>query len=132
MNCKNCNWKWNIEIDDDNPYLCHKCGYDSKLGEFDMKSFEEWKEKNLPFTESVMEDGYHIRTFKQTVIDSELTWHRDKEDRIVESVGDTDWLFQMDNELPIKIEGKIFIPKNSYHRIIKGSGDLIVKVKKLN
>jgi hypothetical protein len=37
----------------------------------------------------------------------------------------------MDNQLPIKIEGKIFIPKNTFHRIIKGDGDLKVKVQKL-
>ena len=85
---------------------------------------------DYPFEEHI-EGGYHIRTFKNEVDDKELTWHRDKEDRIVESIGDTDWLFQMDNELPKKLTSKVFIPKNTYHRIIKGSGDLKVKVKKL-
>jgi len=86
--------------------------------------------KNFPFKENI-EDGYHIRTFTNDVEDSELVWHRDKEDRIVESVGKTDWMLQMDNEVPKIIEGKFFIPKNTYHRVIKGSGDLTVKVKKL-
>jgi hypothetical protein len=40
----------------------------------------------------------------------------------------------MDNELPIPItkDMKILIPEGEYHRIIKGSGDLKVKVRKLN
>ena len=86
--------------------------------------------KNFPFEENI-EDGYHIRTFTNDVEDSELVWHRDKEDRIVESVGETNWMLQMDNEVPKIIEGKFFIPKNTYHRVIKGGGDLTVKVKKL-
>lgn len=85
---------------------------------------------DFPFNEHI--DGeYNIREFKSDVNDSELVWHRDREDRIVECVGETDWMFQFDNELPQKLEGKIFIPKNTYHRIIKGSGDLTVRVKKL-
>jgi hypothetical protein len=84
----------------------------------------------LPFKEKI-EDGYHIRTFTENVEDSELVWHRDKEDRIVKSVGKTNWMLQMDNEVPKIIEGEFFIPKNTYHRVIKGNGDLTVKVKKL-
>lgn len=85
---------------------------------------------DFPFKEKI-KDGYHIRTFKEDVEDSELVWHRDKEDRIVESVGKTNWMIQMDNEVPKIIEGEFFIPKNTYHRVIKGDGDLTVKVKKL-
>jgi hypothetical protein len=84
----------------------------------------------LPFKEKI-ENGYHIRTFTDDVEDSELVWHRDREDRIVESVGKTTWMLQMDGEIPKIIEGKFFIPKNTYHRVIKGNGNLTVKVKKL-
>ena len=82
-----------------------------------------------------LEENYNgniYRTFPQDTKSDELIWHQDKEDRIVEAVDKTDWLFQMDNQLPIKIEGEIFIPKNTFHRIIKGTGDLKVKVIKLN
>ena len=54
-----------------------------------------------------------------------------KEDRIVESVGDTDWMIQLDNELPITLTERTYIPKETYHRVIKGNGDLTVKVKKI-
>jgi hypothetical protein len=81
-----------------------------------------------------LEENYNgniYRTFPNDTKSTELVWHRDKEDRIVEAVENTNWLFQMDNQLPIKIEGEIFIPKNTFHRIIKGDGDLKVKVQKL-
>jgi len=86
--------------------------------------------KKYPFKERI-EDGYHIRTFSENIDDDELVWHRDKEDRIVESVGDSDWMIQMDNEIPKTLNEKVFIPKNTFHRVIKGNGNLVVKVKKL-
>jgi hypothetical protein len=85
---------------------------------------------DFPFNEHI-EDGYHIRTFSKDTDSMELVWHRDKEDRIVESVGDTDWMIQMDNELPKPLTESTFIPKNTYHRVIKGNNDLTVKIKKL-
>ena len=82
-------------------------------------------ESNLPF-----EEQDNIRTFSQDVDEMELVWHRDREDRIVEALEPTDWMFQLDNNLPQRLE-KIFIPKDTYHRVIKGSGNLKVKVIKL-
>lgn len=131
MRCRNCSWRWDIESDDENPYLCHKCGYDSQLGDFDMESFEQWKKENeYPFNEFLSE-GYNVRTFKSDVKGGELVWHRDKEDRIVECVGNTDWMVQLDNELPKSLNETVFIPKGVYHRVIKGNGNLTVKIKKL-
>ena len=72
------------------------------------------------------------RVFKPNVDNSELVWHRDKEDRIVESSGHTDWMVQLDNQLPIPLTETVLIPKEVYHRVIKGTGDLTVKIKKLN
>lgn len=87
----------------------------------------------LPFKEE-HKNGYHIRTFSSDLNESELKWHWDEQDRIVICEEDTDWEFQMDNELPFKIKKNtpIFIPEGNYHRIIKGTGNLTVKVKKLN
>lgn len=131
MKCHNCSWIWKIEKDDNHPFLCHKCGYDSELGDFNMVSFNKWKKENgYPFTEYI-EEGFHIRTFFNNIDNTELVWHRDKEDRIVESIGDTDWMIQLDNELPKQLTEKIFIPKETFHRVIKGNGDLKVRVKKL-
>jgi hypothetical protein len=86
--------------------------------------------KNFPFEELIKKD-YVVRTFLENVDDTELVWHRDREDRIVKSIGDTDWMVQLDNELPKPLTETIYIPKNTYHRVIKGNGNLTVKVKKL-
>jgi len=40
-------------------------------------------------------------------------------------------MIQIDNELP-KIIDKVFVPIGVYHRVIKGTGDLKVKITKLN
>ena len=75
------------------------------------------------------EDGYLIREFSQDTPSFEFVWHRDKEDRIVEAMHDTDWQFQLDNETPEQLsKNKLFIPKETYHRLIKGTGDLVVKI----
>ena len=74
-------------------------------------------------------DGYIIREFSQDTPSFEFVWHRDREDRVVQATHDTDWLFQLDNEIPQQLsENKLFIPKETYHRLIKGTGDLVVKI----
>jgi hypothetical protein len=83
-----------------------------------------------PYSETIKE-GYYFRTFTENLDNTELVWHRDREDRFVKSIGNTDWMVQLDNELPKSLTETIFIPKNTYHRVIKGSGDLTVKIKKI-
>ena len=85
----------------------------------------------LPFQENKISDNKFIRVFSQDTDSGEYMWHRDREDRIIESIEPTDWRIQIDNELPTNIEGEIFIPKGVYHRLIKGTGDLKIKLKKL-
>ena len=71
-----------------------------------------------------------IRIFKYYVAEEDLVWHRDKEDREVAVMKGKGWKFQFDNELPFLLpRGKLFkIPKMQYHRIIKGEGDLVLKI----
>lgn len=76
--------------------------------------------------------GHIIREFSYDTDAFELVWHRDKEDRYVETLHKTDWKFQFDNELPVDLtKDKLFIPKDTYHRLIKGTGDLKVKIYKV-
>jgi hypothetical protein len=86
---------------------------------------------SLPFQEIKLSDNTFIREFYQETDSGEFSWHRDRESRIIESLEETDWLIQLDDELPKKIEGQIFIPMGIYHRLIKGSGDLKIKLQKL-
>ena len=81
-----------------------------------------------PYSEK-KEDGCIIREFSHDTPSFEFVWHRDKEDRVVQATQDTDWLFQLDNEVPQRLsKNKLFIPKETYHRLIKGTGDLVVKI----
>lgn len=85
-----------------------------------------------PYTE-VKKDGYILREFSSKTSSFEFVWHRDKEDRYIEPTHDTDWQFQLDNDIPRKLQkNKLFIPKETYHRLIKGTGDLKVKLWKID
>ena len=77
-------------------------------------------------------DENTIRTFSKDVDEMSLIWHTDQEDRTVTVLEGKGWQFQRDNELPLVLkEGvRIFIPKGQIHRIIKGSTDLKLKIKK--
>ena len=46
IECPICDWDWQVESDDDRPHLCHQCGYDSKLGDFDEEALNQWEEEN--------------------------------------------------------------------------------------
>jgi hypothetical protein len=85
----------------------------------------------FPFKEKKTQSNISIREFSSNVDSSELIWHKDKEDRIVEVLQNNNWMFQMDNELPKLLKDNLFIPKETYHRVIKGDGDLVVKITKL-
>ena len=86
---------------------------------------------NLPFVEENLEDNLFIREFLPNTESGDFTWHRDREDRIIESIGETDWMIQLDNELPKSLNQKVFIPKGVYHRVIKGTNNLKIKLIKL-
>jgi hypothetical protein len=86
---------------------------------------------DLPFKEISLGNNEYIREFGEDLDIHELEWHIDKEDRIVEVVKNDGWELQIDNELPKLLNNKLFIPKETYHRVIKGKGKLIVKITKL-
>ena len=81
-----------------------------------------------PYSER-REDNLIVRTFSQDIDEEELVWHRDRQDREVTILEETDWQFQFDNELPQVLKNTIFIPKNTYHRLIKGTGELNVHIE---
>lgn len=84
----------------------------------------------LPFKEKKISDNLFIREFKQNTDSGDYLWHRDREDRIIESIDETDWKLQLDDELPQIIKGEIVIPMGVYHRVIKGTGNLKIKLIK--
>jgi len=82
-----------------------------------------------PYTE-IRSSNTITRTFSVDCNESELVWHRDHTDRYVEILEGNGWRFQMDNDLPIILQpgDTLAIPKNTYHRILKGTTDLVVEI----
>ena len=83
-----------------------------------------------PYTDIEVTDKYIIREFTENIDPIELLWHRDDEDRTVEILEDTDWQLQLDNNLPTSLKERIFIPRHEWHRVIKGTGNLRLKIYK--
>ena len=83
-----------------------------------------------PYTDIEVTDKYIIREFNENIDPIELLWHRDNENRTVEIIGETDWKVQLDNQLPTSINSPIFISKHEWHRVIKGTGILKLKIHK--
>lgn len=82
-----------------------------------------------PYSENITSDESIVeRLFEESCTQEELLWHRDPEDRIVESIGNTDWMIQLDNQLPISLIPPVRIPKETWHRLIKGTGNLKILV----
>lgn len=86
---------------------------------------------SLPYKETKISDNTFIREFYQNTDSGEFMWHRDRESRIIESIEKNDWMIQIDDELPKLIEGEVFIPMGVYHRLIKGTCELKIKLQKL-
>ena len=84
-----------------------------------------------PYTDIEITDSYIIREFDENIDPIELLWHRDDESRIVEIIGKTDWQLQLDNQLPTSLNSRISIPRHEWHRVIKGTGTLRLKIHKV-
>ena len=77
-------------------------------------------------------DPYVIRTFTESTDIENLMWHRDEEDRIVVASPETDWQLQMEDSLPIGLNSEVKIKAGIWHRLIKGTGTLTLKIVKIN
>lgn len=95
-----------------------------------LESKRKYSKNVLPFTQENY-GNTKVRTFSESVEDSDLKWHWDNEDRFVTVLHETDWKFQYDNNLPqsLKPGKKLYIPKGEWHRLIKGTGDLKLSIE---
>jgi hypothetical protein len=84
----------------------------------------------LPFEETQITDDNYIREFSQESDVNEFTWHRDDEDRMIVATEPTDWKIQLENRLPQGLSSTVFIERGEWHRLIKGTGKLTVKITK--
>jgi len=85
---------------------------------------------NYPFQQEIIDNKLR-RVFTPEVDSEELKWHQDLKDRKVTIIEDGGWQFQMEDCLPNKLSvaEQIYIPKLVWHRVIKGTGKLIVDIE---
>jgi len=83
-----------------------------------------------PYTDLEVTDQYIIREFNENIDPIELLWHRDDEDRTIEILEGINWMVQLDDQLPTSLSQRIFIPRHMWHRTIKGTGSLKIKIYK--
>tara|TARA_R110000822_G_scaffold114378_1_gene245942 strand:+ start:714 stop:989 length:276 start_codon:yes stop_codon:yes gene_type:complete len=83
----------------------------------------------LPFKQ-YEENNKLIRVFEGNVDISELVWHQDREDRLIKIIESNGWGYQLDNQLPLPLENgqELFITRMTYHRVIRGTGPLVVEI----
>lgn len=85
-----------------------------------------------PYTQYELMNGDVLRSFDIHSNPMDYIWHMDSEDRYVyiEQTGQG-WKFQFDNELPRLLNkgDKLFIPKMTFHRVIKGEDQLVIRIK---
>lgn len=87
---------------------------------------------DFPFSEKKVGNKLFLREFREDVDSEELVWHQDQEDRRVKVIESNGWKVQLDDQLPVLLkEGSTYsIPAYVYHRVIKGSGRLLIEVEK--
>ena len=84
-----------------------------------------------PYIDHKLNNGKILRTFSKDVLSEELSWHRDRNNRIVEVVEGEGWEIQFEDRLPEPLEkGKEYvIPAYTFHRIKRGTTDLVIKIE---
>jgi len=101
---------------------CNCCGERQRF----LDSFESHK----PYVEILDMPHIKLRLFPASTEPHLLKWHEDETDRMIISDDETDWMLQFDNELPKPIShtDMTYIPKGRIHRLIKGTGDLVLSI----
>lgn len=89
--------------------------------------------EEFPFTQHKISENVFMREFNKDVLSEELVWHRDKKSRIVEVIRGKGWQLQLDNQMPVPLlEGLSYeIPAEKYHRVKRGTTNLIVRITEL-
>ena len=82
-----------------------------------------------PYVDYDSDEGF-IRIFDYSVSEDELIWHRDERDRLIKVIEGNGWKFQYENQLPFVLvdDHSYYIDAYSYHRLIKGGGDLTLRI----
>lgn len=85
-----------------------------------------------PYKEKI-KGNIKTRIFKNTLNESDLKWHRDENKRYIKVISGCNWKIQLEDSFPVTLkEGKTyFINTQKWHRLVKGEGDLVIKIKEI-
>ena len=83
-----------------------------------------------PYKEIDLGGDKFLRIFPEDTPEESLKWHWDEEYREVYPLNSSNWQFQFDNKLPQPINNVIKIPEGEFHRVIKGTGELMILIYK--
>ena len=83
------------------------------------------------YTQRLLSDNLILREFSDQVSSEELEWHMDRRDRRIKILEGSGWKLQLETGLPfeMKLHEEYSIPKKSWHRVIKGAGNLKIEIK---
>ena len=83
------------------------------------------------YKDEKLNNGVFLRSFSKDTLTEELVWHRDRLDRRVEVLEGTGWEIQVENGLPrqLKEGDTVWIPALTYHRIKRGTTDLVLRIE---
>jgi len=83
-----------------------------------------------PYKDQILNETTKLRTFESTVDSNELVWHQDRNTRHITVMEGDNWALQLDNQLPQDLlPGKTYtIPAEMFHRVLRGSSRLVVKI----
>jgi len=82
------------------------------------------------YKETEIAANLYKRYFPKFTHPNQLKWHMDDEDRLIKSPRLTNWKIQLEDQLPVSLNKPIFIKKHQWHRLIKGTGYLTLKITK--
>jgi hypothetical protein len=83
-----------------------------------------------PYTQELISENLILREFSDKVSNEELEWHMDRRDRQIRVLESDGWKLQLESGLPfeLKINEEYSVPKKSWHRVIKGTGNLKILI----
>ena len=82
------------------------------------------------YSDTKISEDVTVRQFDDLINPIELKWHRDDEYRTVVALEETDWMIQLENRLPQSLNSPVFISMGEWHRLIKGTHELKIKIVK--
>jgi len=56
IKCENCGWEWNMKDGGNDPYICHKCGYDNSKQNMSKQHFATDNEKHIVLGPAMIPD----------------------------------------------------------------------------